>query len=342
MPLLMLVGGVNYFIDPAHFFNFEIENKIAEGVFAQKNITNYPDCNDRKMERILISKFSKPFKTVVFGSSHTMLLTKRNMHSTSFFNSSFAGALTEDLMGVYLLMKQKNILPDTIILCLDAAALNENHGQTRWQEFLPEIKNNCEANNLPLPKTIKKYYPAWFYRLQILFSPDYFQQSLKDFSSKKKSPAIQFTNDSVAINMIKFADGSIRYPNSLIFQKQDEKQKLLHEYLNGKLGLLNNFYELSANYEAWFNWLLDDMQQHHIVVIGLLPAFEPSVYQFLEKNPKGKMVMESEKYFRNLMAKKHLQIIGSYNPLLQNLVDADFYNADHFKEEAVNKIFVGK
>ena len=244
------------------------------------------------------------------------------------------------MKGVYLLMKQKNILPDTIILCLDAAALNENHGQTRWQEFLPEIKSNCETNHLPLPKNIKKYYPAWFYRLQILFSPDYFQQSLKDFSSKKKSPAIQFTTDSVATNMIKFADGSIRYPNSLVFQKQDEKQKLLHQYLNGKLGLLNGFNELSPNYEAWFNWLLDDMQQHHIVVIGLLPAFEPSVYQFLEKNEKGKMVMESEKYFRNLMAKKHLQIIGSYNPSLQNLTDADFYNADHFKEEAIEKIFL--
>jgi hypothetical protein len=339
---LMLVAGTNFFIDPAHYINKVAEQEIAQQLLNGNNILNFSDCNDRSIQRYLILKDSLKYKTVVLGSSHTMLFNKDNVKSTSFFNRSVGGAVIEDLVGIYLLMKQKNVLPDTIILCLDAAALNNNHGQTRWQEFLYELSLNCKSSNLALPENINPYYPLWFTKNQMLLSPDYFQQSLKMVSSKKSALKIEFKLDSNTINMIKYKDGNIRYPLSLINQNKLEKDKLITEYINGKLSLYDNFNKLSSNYMLWFEWLINDMQKNNIQVIGVLPSFHPAVYNYFKSNYRGKLILESEIYFKNLCQRKNVELYGSYNPAFNNLTDSDFYNADHFNENAIPSIFTNK
>ncbi len=338
LPLFSMVGLVNYFIDPGHLFNDSYEQKVANALVTGYNLDHMSDCNDRRLQRLLVNKFNQRHQTLVLGSSHTLLVKKEDVKSKSFFNCGIAGQTIEDLMGIYLLYRERNLLPDTLFICADPWFLNGSTDQTRWIEYLPEIRKNCEANNLPMPKSIKSFYPNFIFRVQQLFSPAYFQLCLKEFFSPNKEATLKLTKSTDSKDMMKFADGSIRYDAKLINQDSAISQKKIYEFIHSRLGLLSDFDTLSVDKQAWLLWLFQDAKQNHIQLRLVLPCYEPQVYDYFKHNPKCRMFFKTEQWFREVANIQHIPIYGSYNPELYGLRPVDFYNGDHFKELAVSRI----
>jgi hypothetical protein len=76
----------------------------------------------------------------------------------------------------------------------------------------------------------------------------------------------------------------------------------------------------------------------------LLPVY-PQQYKIIldpQKRPGTLDVVGLEHYYYNFAQRLNLEIIGSYDPAACNLGDKDFYDADHIRNEAIEKMFKQK
>ena len=118
LPIPIIISIINYTVDPANIFK-PVEENLAEILTQGKNIANFPNCDERLLQKFYIEKLKKPKEIIVVGSSRSMQIGKDIFQGHTFFNNSTSAAAIEDYISIYGIYKQKNLKPNVIIMGID-------------------------------------------------------------------------------------------------------------------------------------------------------------------------------------------------------------------------------
>lgn len=339
-PVLILIIGVNIWADPANLFSSGYENKVAGFIAKGYNVTNINNCDERLLQKQIVSGLAKAPQTIVLGSSRVMLIGSAIIPGMSLMNNGVSGAGLEDVLATYHLYVARNYRPVKVIIGLDAWMLNDSRSNERigclWDDYKAMMKL------LQLPDTIGMKEGVEYSKWGELISLNYFQQSFRllwqnDFKSLQPEPTHELLNK----NRTLLQDGSITYDEAYRNSSPQVVQDRALQYIQGDVYGLGGFNELSVSKENILVHFIEFLKQQGIQVELLLAPYHPVVFNYLKENKKYDMVMAAETYYKQLAEKEHISLIGSYDPVKCDFKASDFYDGMHCKPEAM-KILLSK
>lgn len=322
--ILTVLVSVNYFGDGANLFGSDYEKVIATILLNGKNVTNISNYDERRLQKELIENLKKTPDIVILGSSRTMLINNNYFKDQILLNNSVSGASIEDLISIYQIYKSKGIIPRKMIIGIDPWLFNKNNNQQRWKSLENEY-NEFHKKDLTLAPHLFKY--------KQLFSPSYFQSSIKQLGKNNEPQATLLRNNK---GNTKLTDGSLTYSKQYREASINKINVQAQKYIQGNIYSIENFNELSPNIMHEFELLIEDLKINNIQINFFLAPYYPLVYDEIENGYP--MVLKTEKFMRSFARKNSIEILGSFNPNKLGLDETFFYDGMHSKEKGIKII----
>jgi hypothetical protein len=341
-PVIVFVGLINYFADPAHIFNDDYEKGMVEIINSGNNVANAGNYDARLFQKIYIDKLSESKNIIVIGSSRSMQI-REGLFNGTFFNNSVSGAVLEDYIAITQLYAKNKKLPNKVIIGVDPWIFNENHSQERWEtlkeNYFSFLKDNKLDNNNNITQNYLKKY-LFENKLTSFLSVRYFQESIKYIASGNYFQDDYFSTKTKELSSnVRLDDGSLVYRNSFRNSDLSEINNKAKNYINGSVYSIEQFLSISDRYRNQFEVLINFYRNKHIDVVLFLPPYHPTVYNYINNNKEYKMIKNVEIYLNEFADKSNVKILGSYNPENLNLDSNSFYDGMHPKEEVIQKLF---
>ncbi|MEA2063496.1 MAG: hypothetical protein U9P14_07360 [Gemmatimonadota bacterium] len=344
LPILIFMGVINYFSDPAGYFSKDDYSKQVADLLLAGHYVEYSIPFDRRlMQKHLIEELTSPIDIVVFGSSRSDAFTSSLFPGKTVFNHSVNRGTLQDYISIYELYRRKNIKPSTIILGLDPWILNENNEISVWQSLAEEYKSI--STHLGLKASLKTHINNRRLLLENyynLVSPGYFQKCIKVLflgSAYLERPP------PTPVDSVRFKKtGGWRPDGSYISiiknsRTPEEVRSAAIEYANMKpVSFLGSFNRLDPETKESFETFMNYLQAEKIEVIFFLIPFHPVAYDILMKRKEYRIISEVEDYFRRLGQEKNIKVFGSYNPESAGVTGEDLIDGAHVRESGIRKI----
>lgn len=330
LPFLLVLVFVNYFGDAARLFANDYEKKMARILGSGHYVTNFGNYDERLCQLEFIKLQTVQPKTVIVGSSRTMLINSNNfLNRETVFNNSVSGASIEDLICIYQIYKENKKLPSKIILGIDPWTFNDLSDQTRWlsiDHFYYRFLNQPYKGS------------SQSFKYKELFSISYFQSSVKLIPRFLKGnldpqPSISTNN----ISATKLTDGGLIYDKKFREASQKEIDDKIATYIADDLYSIENYKEISPKCWLLFEKLINEIRHNKIEVEIFLAPYAPLVYNKIEK--EYPLVIKTESLIKNFAKSKTIKVFGSYNPYELGMDKTFFYDGMHMKEKGIKKIF---
>jgi hypothetical protein len=328
LPILLLLISVNYFGDAAKLFDTKYERRMVEIINSGHNVTNISNYNDRLfLEELVLTKQEVP-EIIVIGSSRTKFISSEYFPKKKLLNNSVNGASIQDLIAIYQMYKENNLLPEKIILGIDPWTFNENNGQTRWESLEPyynRFQTNGSKNGFEY-SSFKKYIE--------LLSMSYFQSSFKNLPKTLAGQSDPIaTDEKYNETNTKLIDGSLTYEKKRRKASQEEINSIIQKYLVDKVYSIEGFEKISEKHWKEFQTLISELEKNNIQVEIFLCPYAPIVYEEVMKNYP--MVLVAENMIRDFTTNNKIKLYGSFNPMAFGLNETHFYDGMHCKESGI-------
>jgi len=342
---LLGVATFNYRVDPAGLFRTsKYESGIADILIAKQNVANISNYDERLVQKYIIESSIEKRDVLVLGSSRVMQIRGSLFPQQTFFNHSVSGASIEDDIALFAMYKERNLIPQKIIIGLDPWLLNKYHGQDRWKSLNEEYKKAglyLELDNEKVTYFNKSFYEKYLELISLPYFKASFNRLMHPEKQKNEYYATEYyaTMDSEATVAIKLADGAISYPDKMRNMSVENVRKEAINYANATpIYSLGNFDKFDEENKRKFENFIKYLKNLNIEIVFVLPPYHPEVYNALVNNPRYSVALDTESYFRDFAKQQDILIVGSYNPFECLLSDADFYDGMHAKPQAINKI----
>lgn len=340
-PVLVTLISVNYYVDPANLFSGgKYEKGIANYLCEGYNVTNIYNYDERLLQKYFIECLKIKPDILVIGSSRSMLIGS-DLFSNKIINNGVSGASVEDFLAIYNFYQKRKFKPKTIILGLDPWLLNDNSGQTLWKSiadnYFEMLKNIGLKKYMPRNGEGIEFLQNEINKKMQIVSFNYFQQSLSMISTKTNYyPTKELVNDTFT----KHTDGSICYDNNYRYADSISVTNSAKAFINANpLYSLGSFSNLSSRNKEIFEKFVLYLNEQNINLIFFLAPYHPIVYDYFKINAKYKIVLQTEKYYKELAKKYNLKLLGSFNPHIFKLKNIDFYDGMHCNVNAIKTIF---
>lgn len=340
MPILFVLVGFNYLIDPANLFRSErFCRELADILLKGRNAMILGNYEERLLQKYYINGLAERKDMVVLGSSRTLQINSDMFPGRSFFNNSVSGVSIEDLMAIYWQYRKRDLLPAAMIIGLDPWLLNKNQLTRYWA--IKSDYDECAAYLSVKNERRRSNLDCFQNKFLELFSPSYFQISfwywLKGLQGKNEADMRCLpTSDRIAKEMIKLSDGSINYGiNIRSITPSEVRRKVLAD---PSAYSLEEFTQLDPGLKIKFERLIQLMLKEGVRVSFFLVPYHPLEYHILATSDKYKIILEVENYYLDFASKQKIKTYGSYNPEVFFLSGADFYDGMHAKQRALEKI----
>ena len=329
LPLLIVVG-LNYFLDPAKLFAKSYEKEIVDILINGNNATNIVNYDERRFQEDFIHNKEKQ-DIIILGSSRTLLIRDEFYINKTLLNNSVSGASIEDIIAIYQIHKLNKSLPDKIYIGIDPWLFNDMNNQNRWHSiskyyhlFTGNYLRNSESNS-------KKFFE--------LFSLSYFQESIKSIPQVLINGFHPLKTDSRSNkNNTKLIDGSLVYGETYrnaTNKEIDDKAKI---YIEDQIYSIESFQNLSEKIMNEFELLIEDMRKSDVKIVFVLVPYHPMVFDKIKSEEKYINVLLSENYIMQFSREHNINVLGTFNPYAINFYEFDFYDGMHCTEKGINKI----
>ena len=322
--------SVNYIGDASNLFTTGFEKKIASILFNNQHATNISNYDDRLLQKAIIANLEKRPEVLIIGSSRTMLINSSFFKQGRVVNNSVTGATIQDLIALYQMYANENILPQKIILGIDPWTFNANNGQMRW-------KSNEAAYQSFYQAAAVKEGSLNLDKYQQLISLSYFQASLEKLpSSEATSSGPLATNAIYNEGNTKLFDGALTYKKAYREASPSEIVAKAKNYASRSLYSIENFTRLDPDLKKEFEALIEAITKNKIELTLFLTPYHPIVYEQVKiRSPR---VLEAEEYIRSYSEAKGLKYYGSFDPDKAGADASDFYDGMHLNEKGVRKM----
>ena len=335
VPILVLMAGTNYYIDPAHQFSEEYYRKAAN-LLKHDNIVLAGNCDERKLLNYFVKQKSK-VELIILGSSRSLIIDQEHVNSNSILNLCSSGSDFEDLIATYYLYESTHGKPQKVLIGIDPWMFNINRKSNRYLKFGDYYDKMADKLNIPPTADQLEQESA----LETLFSLDYFQSSLLSLIEHGVDGATtQIIKGAESEQKIKTSNGTLKYGKNWQTHKNMIEIAAKRYIASGEIYGFSNFSEVSSErvqkFELFFNYLKDKGVSAEV----FLSAYHPMVWDYFELNSeKYSPIFKSEQSIIVLCAKYDIPIIGSFSPKKTNLVSTDFYDGMHLNLTGLQKVF---
>jgi hypothetical protein len=332
----ILVASFNYLVDSVGLFHTKRGlMEVAQSLFAGKMVAGAMDYDEREFQRFIIENNPARIDAIAIGSSRTMGLRGTYLRAPkTFFNHSMAAASLEDYIGLIGVYRGKKEMPKVVILGIDPWVFNKNNGLTRWRVFgrdyeamVREIAGQEGKGTKYLDKT---------HRYGQLISFDYTVANV-NYLKKGRTKEPYITNTVDVDDFVRGPDGSLSFPFSQRFRKDEETRRLAATYPSKRERYLTGFDSLSN--VKLFEEFIVYLQKRGVKVVFLLPPFHPITYERMVRY--FPMVSEVERYLRAFAARREIPVLGSFNPAVNGFTSLDFFDGSHGHEVVLKRLFEG-
>jgi len=356
VPILLMVGAVNIYVDPAGLYrktvnkHESLEYHIAQALDEGKDVSLLKeDADDRLLQKYFVENMTVAPDIVILGSSHSMWLGNNIFPNKKVINNSVTRAVLPDYLGIFEGYAQKNLYPKRVILLLDPQLIGLPVISERWLSIKEDTYDMLARLRIRSEKIQPPLIPqAWLN----IFSFSYFQTSIEDSWNKYKplpmgenrAKVHGFNQDGKWQVFLK--DG--RYLRHMKTPSRDittSRIQILRELLNGTneklLKQVRPDKELKDILEGFIRYLMG----HHVQVTLCLLPFHPEVYKdFIGPQNKQRTldIVGIEYYYHDLAKRLNLKVVGSYDPTACDLDGNDFYDGDHIRNDAIEKMLKQK
>jgi hypothetical protein len=137
---------------------------------------------------------------------------------------------------------------------------------------------------------------------------------------------------------VRLIDGTINYSEAkrkVSVEKVDEE--VCVQIAKNSFYSLAKFEQLSPKHKTMLENYIGLIVKDGVEVEVFLPPYHPKYYMAIVERKDLKMVIEAEKYIRNLCKNRKIVCLGSYDPNKIGFSGSDFYDYMHPKRESLNK-----
>ena len=205
MPLLCLVAGVNFRVDPIGIYKKagnkydSTEYRIAQELIAGKRVEIIQKIDDRHVHQFLIEGQSRIPDLIILGSSRAMDIGGGPPSKTRIMNHALMGAVLMDYLGIVSQYEKKGQLPKSMVLLIDPGMFESFDGmEQNWdfkmdaQELLARM--GISIRGLPMGALSDRW-------LNIV-SLSYFQKSIKTWHQSRGRDPYKVVEDYVVPDML--------------------------------------------------------------------------------------------------------------------------------------------
>lgn len=316
LPLLALVMGVNYTVDPANLFHPAVmERQVADWLASGQNVAGLSDYDERKLQLYWVERLKAPRATLVMGSSRAM-----GVSGPELLNHSVSGATLPDYLAVGQLYRDRGWTPKKLVVVADPWLFNRMNRETRWKSLSPQYTKARQELGLATPAG-----SGWRLDLALeLVSPSYFQASLEKLFRRSSPGDVVPTTAWEGEQAIKHADGSLLYGQSAREESVESvRARAIKQITTPPVYGLERYEELDPDLQHEFEVWLRSWKGVEVELV--LPPYHPEAWSRITASPRFARVPEAETWLRSL----GYPVRGSYAP--QGLTEADFYDFQHPK-----------
>ena len=323
-------------------FNFLVDSHGAFGRGrglgkAVRHLTNntlvageFGRLEERELQRLVIRDYPRRRDIIALGSSRSFLMRKRFISGDKdFFNHSVTAAGIPDYVTIIGMYRECGQLPRTVMLSVDPWMFNKNNGAGDWWQPLARYYDIIvgeiygQSTKTKNSVNISKY-------LQLI-NLEYTTTNYQHLRKGSKLVPVQTTEIN---DFIREPDGSLHLPYSMRFAKAEKTITSPANVIN--LRFLHDFDYLS--HTGLFEDLVRYLKNNGVDVILVLLPINPSLYEHLDKSPKGRLVLSVENYLKDVAARYDIKLIGSYDPKPYGFTGKDFFDTIHGHEGVARKV----
>mgnify|MGYP000700479863 CR=1 FL=1 len=340
--LLLGIIFLNYTVDPGNIYHSQTSSvkKFVQSLVHSKCGLWWPDgsFNERAVKKELIAYGAGD--CVVIGSSHVMQLGNNNLNGVwhnickHILNLGVSGAGIEDHF-IYAYLASRNNHVKKIILGIDPWTFAYNKDER--YHFLD--KQYHKARAVIIGRSQKKYNHNTRSLVLNLINLQYTKRSLLQLTSlwKVNKKLFNYKNFVSVDNAhggkypLFLPDGSLVYSSSFI-----------SESLKNNAGITDSIYKTDgeinqenavSDYKILIIWLI----KNHIQPVLLMTPYHPSSWKNKDSS-NHKAFHATSKIVHQLANEFHLQVIGSYQPILAGCMPTEFYDFMHPTRTCINKL----
>ncbi|MEN6303842.1 MAG: hypothetical protein ABFD96_14010 [Armatimonadia bacterium] len=331
-PLVLGMAAANYKADPAHIFRAsQYTRTVAQFLLKGSNVANAGNYDGRLLQRHYVNGLSERKDVIVLGSSRAMQVRASLFPGKSVFNSSITQGSLRDYVAIYEMYAAKNLEPSMVVLRLDPWIFDRtNKRLDRLFTIDAEYQAGRQRLGLPAqPQTLSQRLDGATRRYFQLFSPAYLQSSVAYLAKPRPLHETKLEQGNV---VIKLSDGSLSYEKKRQ-AKQAAAERRGHKFVQAPFGKIDP--EAVAELEAFVDYL----QKRKIEVVFLLAPYRPSQYKSMLADDDFRNLTEVEARLKSIASTRHIEIVGSYDPVKMGCSESDYFDPTHPNTACVARLF---
>lgn len=336
-PLLLVMVGFNYAVDPADVFRpGEYEPAAARLLLQGSNVDGYMARDDRLVEKFYIDGMAQSHQIGVMGSSRMMQFNADQFPGRRFFNYSVFGSTIQDFVATYTMLRRRGLAPSSLILGIDPWTFSARANDGRWHSVWLEYAEGARLLGLS-GRELRRPFPVA--QISELFSLRYFQESFFTWASSptgRRRVVPVATSERDGPRTIKRVDGSLSYDAEFRLRAPEAVRAGAVALVKTSPYMEESFARPDDTMKVIFERLLSLLERDGVIVALWRTPLHPVVYGALEANEtKRRGMAELNDYCSRVAAARRMSFVGSFDPGDYSLGDADFYDGLHPKEHVV-------
>jgi len=335
LPLLLLVAGFNFIVDPwSQFKNDEDVKKMVDALLSGTAATNLKNDNfDCRVEqKLMIQSLKHKIDIGVFGSSRVATISSEMFPGKILLNTELSANSLQDDVILYEMYREKGILPSNIIIGIDPWIFNKNTDHYTWKEFGQYYArfNNWGPGDLFDLKTWQENLIP--YKYQLLVNHFYTLTSIQYLLHPCAHNLFSATDQRYNEKMTYLPDGSWTWDrqsreSSVLDVRKIVEEDNFHPYN------ITGFSKLDEDYKQEFVKLIKTMKNDGVRVILFLPPYHPMAYDWFVHSRNFRIIEDVEIYVRKIAKIYGLTLVGSYNPHLMSIPESSFFDSVHLRDD---------
>ncbi len=364
-PIMLIIALTNYFIDPGNIYKTRsFEDGIVATLLSGRNAAfplSMSQIDEVKILRSMTTHLMKDPDLIVLGSSRSLPLNNGMIKVNGFYNASMTSASIGDLVAIYNILEKKEIHPKILLISIDPDLFVLNP----WprDDFTKDFTDLLNRLGMKISFKIKSLIQYKIIRSHLenfleLFSPAYFQDSIKFLMAKNYDTKAEFNNrkiqkrdirkvsywatyDKHAKGGVIFPDASREFGNEQINCKGQVKSNIIKANIQEMPRIKTKAHLILPNSKNLFEAFVFYLQRNKIKLVFLLVPEHSLTYKYeydLFGNQSAPIIVED--YIRGFAAKNHIRVWGSYNLQNTNFTDNDMIDHHHPNRGSMYKLFL--
>lgn len=320
-----------------------LEAQLAEAVIGHRNTLMPAQVDEAVLRWLTAEHLPAAPQIAIFGSSHSLSINSDFTTPYDVSNFSISGGSLADHLITTQILNSRGLDPQVCLVVIDPWYFDRETDFIMWTarpDRLARMETILSArSDPPLPPLFRDRVARYYQhprKLRYSIEP---LLTVADNFLEERFTHLVFTERNEAFGTVLLSDGSIQGAGHHRDINVNEAQALaIRQFTSNRdRHRYGNFHAVDPVLWALFEqWLLFLQEKGHKVVLMLSP-YHPAIYPNLVRDGKNQLRTIEDKA-RQLSEVLKVPLVGSYDPKLAGVNEADFFDGDHLRSEALGRL----